>query len=156
MQLTRATDYAVRVMIHLAGLPPGSRVSREALARAGEIPAHFLSKILQALVRAGLIASQRGVAGGFSLTRRPDEVTMLEVVEAIQGPIWLNQCVDPAQPCARQDWCAAHVAWVEAQAAVSKILGAASLARLARESAARRNNGARSCVLSEADRKSVV
>ncbi len=137
-------------MIHLAGLPPGSRVSREVLARAGEIPAHFLSKILQALVRAGLITSQRGVSGGFTLTRRPDEMTMLEVVEAIQGPIWLNQCVDPAQPCARQSWCAAHVVWVEAQEAVTKILGGATLTALARESTARRDQNAFPfCVLAE-------
>jgi DNA-binding IscR family transcriptional regulator len=60
---------------------------------------------------------------------------MLEVVEAVQGPIWLNPCVDPGQPCTRQGWCGAHRLWVEAQAAVAKVLGGATLIELAAESA---------------------
>lgn len=150
MQLTRASDYAVRVMIHLAGLPPGSRVSREVLAEAGDIPAHFLSKIMQTLARAGLIVSHRGVTGGFSLARPAGELTMLEVVEAVQGPIWLNQCVNPGQPCRRQGWCAAHRLWVEAQDAVIRVLRSATLEDLARESAERGSDTeVRPCALGE-------
>jgi len=138
MQLTRAADYAVRVMIHLAGLPSGSRASRENLAQMGQIPIHFLGKILQSLTRAGLIASHRGATGGFSLLRRADELTLLDVIEAIEGPLWLNQCVDPSQPCARQGWCEAHRLWVEAQEAMVKVLRSACLTDLARDSAANR------------------
>ena len=135
MQLTRAADYAVRVMILLAGLPPGSRTSREELAQAALIPSHFLSKILQSLTRGGLIASYRGAAGGFSLLKRPDGLTMFEVIEVIEGPLWLNQCVDPGQGCARQGWCAAHSLWVEAQDAVTRVLRSATLQDLAQRSA---------------------
>ncbi len=70
MQLTRAADYAVRVMIHLASLPVGTVVSKTLLAKATEAPESFLSKILQMLARAGLIRAQRGVVGGFSLLPR--------------------------------------------------------------------------------------
>lgn len=136
MQLTHAADYAVRVMMLLAGLPPGSRTSRRELARAGQIPSHFLSKILQALARGGLVASFRGTAGGFSLLKNPDELTMLDVIEVIEGPMWLNQCVDPGQECARQSWCAAHGLWVDAQSAVVQLLRSATIAELMERSAA--------------------
>jgi Rrf2 family protein len=134
MQLTRAADYAVRVMILLAGLPSGSRTSREELAQASQVPSHFLSKILQSLARGGLIASYRGASGGFSLIRKPADLTMLDVIRVIDGPMWMNQCVDPAQGCQRQSWCAALGLWVEAQRAVEKILTSASLDELARRS----------------------
>ena len=71
MQLTRAADYAVRVMIHLAKLPDGTRVNRDGLAEAADVPTHFLSKVLQILVRARLIAAHRGTSGGFSLAIPP-------------------------------------------------------------------------------------
>ena len=134
MQLTRAADYAVRVMIHLSTLPPGTRVSRENLAAAGDVPAHFLGKILQSLVRGRLINSHRGVTGGFSIHCDPEQTTMLQVLEVIEGPLFLNSCVNPAQICARQSWCAAHRLWAEAQRQVGVVLSSASLAQLARES----------------------
>src|ERR1039457_4791992 len=90
MQLTRAADYAVRVMIHLAGLPPDTRASRAELAVAAECPEQFLSKVLQSLTRARLVVSHRGNTGGFELPNIHRAATLLEVVEAIEGPIRLN------------------------------------------------------------------
>ena len=131
MQITRASDYAVRVMIHLAGLPPGSRVRHPELSRATDVSGHFLSKVLQQLVRSRLIQSQRGSGGGFALAVPPATVSLLEVVEAIEGPVRLNQCIDEGSSCDRKSWCPAHHVWAEAQAAVVKVLGAASMASLA-------------------------
>ena len=90
MQLTRAADYGVRVMIHLAGLPPGTRVSRSELSVAAECPEQFLCKVLQSLTRVGLVASHRGNTGGFELEEGRRDATLLEVVEAVEGPIRLN------------------------------------------------------------------
>ncbi len=132
MQLTRAADYAVRVMIHLAGLPPAARVQRAALAEATAVPESFMSKVLQALVRARLVASRRGVDGGFELTCPPDQVSLLDVVEAIEGPIQLNFCLMPGEPCERHTCCPAHSVWAEAQAAMTAVLKKASLADLAK------------------------
>ncbi len=132
MQLTRAADYAVRVMIHLAGLPPATRVQRAALAQAGDVPESFMSKVLQALVRARLITSRRGVDGGFELMCSPETVSLLDVVEAIEGPIQLNFCLTPGDPCARHTSCPAHNVWAEAQAAMTTVLKRASLADLAK------------------------
>jgi Rrf2 family protein len=131
MQLTRAADYAVRVMIHLFGQPPHTRASRAELAEAAECPEQFLSKVLQSLTRAGLVASHRGNTGGFELPVSRQEVTLLEVVEAIEGPVCLNLCLTADDDCIRQGWCPAHPVWADAQRAMLEILRAATIRELA-------------------------
>lgn len=131
MQLTRAADYGVRVMIHLAAAVPGSRYSLPDLARATEAPESFLSKVLQALAHAGLISSRRGHAGGFVLTPRGGVSTMREVIEAVDGPVRLNTCLIPGRTCQRKSWCPAHPVWVRAQKAMLEVLDQARIAELA-------------------------
>lgn len=131
MQITRASDYAVRVMIHLAGLPLSSTVRQSELSKATEVSGHFLSKVLQQLVRAGLIRSQRGAGGGYALAISAASVSLLDVVEAIEGPVRLNQCTEEGPSCNRKSWCPAHQVWIEAQAAVLEVLGSNSMATLA-------------------------
>src|SRR3974377_1545064 len=93
MQLTRAADYAVRVMVQLAASPTEKRVLLPELAAATDAPESFLSKVLQALSRAGLIDSKRGHTGGFLISNRGRGASMLDVIEAIDGPISLNLCL---------------------------------------------------------------
>jgi Rrf2 family protein len=135
--LTRAADYAARVMIHLATLPSGTRVQRTVLAEATDVPDSFLSKVLQGLVRARLVASRPGVNGGFELVSDPEKVTLLDIVEAIDGQIALNICVSSADRCERQPGCVAHAVWAEAQEAVVRVLKSANLANLAEQAASR-------------------
>ncbi len=142
MQLTRAADYAVRVMIHLAGLPPGTRASRGELAREAECPEQFLSKVLQSLTRAGLVISHRGNTGGFELLEAHRGTSLLDVVQAIEGPVRLNLCLTSDHACGRQESCPAHGVWVEAQEAMLSVLQSASIGHLAKEVAARSGNGA--------------
>lgn len=137
MQLTRAADYAVRVMIHLATLPPATRVCRSSLAVSAEVPLHFLSKVLQVLARARLIVAHRGTSGGFALAKSPEQISLFTIVEAVEGPLQLNVCTSGAG-CGRQGWCPAHLVWVEAQAALTQVLKNASLAKLAAETAGAR------------------
>jgi Rrf2 family protein len=139
MQLTRAADYAVRVMVHLAGKPVGSRATRNELATSGDAPEHFLSKILQSLSRSGLITSHRGMAGGYALAKAPDDITLLDVVEAMEGPLLLNVCLAEGPSCERKDWCSVHVVWAEAQEALEKVLRAATIASLSRDATAARH-----------------
>ena len=134
MQLTRGADYAVRIMIHLATLPENERVLLPALAAAANAPASFLSKVLQALTRAGLISSRRGQLGGFEMLPRGRQASVLEVVEAIDGPIRLNVCVQLGASCGRKSWCPAHPVWQLAQAAMIDVLRSASIADLAANS----------------------
>ena len=127
-------------MIHLAGMPPDTRASRAELAAAAECPEQFLSKVLQNLTRAGLVLSHRGNTGGFELPDNHRSATLLEVVEAIEGPLRLNVCLTSARACTRQEWCPAHDVWVKTQAAVAGVLRDSTIAELAREAAARRES----------------
>jgi Rrf2 family protein len=133
MQLTRAADYAVRVMIRLAGSPNEERVFLPTLALATDAPESFLSKVLQALSRAGLISSRRGQSGGFQISPRGRTASMLEVIEAIDGPICLNVCLVSGRSCHRKAHCVAHPVWVRAQEAMASVLSAATIAELASE-----------------------
>ncbi len=140
MQLTRAADYGIRVMIHLAGPPTEARVSLPALAEAADAPESFLSKVMQALSRAGLISSRRGQSGGFQISPRGRAASMLEVIEAIDGSICLNVCLVSGRSCHRKAHCPAHPVWEEAQKAMLDVLSGARIAELA--TAARPANGA--------------
>ncbi|MBZ5725459.1 MAG: Rrf2 family transcriptional regulator [Acidobacteriia bacterium] len=131
MQLTRAADYAIRVMIHLAGLPQGARASRAELAGVAECPEQFLSKVLQSLTRSGLVNSHRGNTGGFELPRIHRTASLLQVVEAIEGPIRLNICLDSERSCQRQDNCPSFPIWAEAQQALVNVLKSATIGELA-------------------------
>ena len=133
MQLTRAADYAVRVMIHLAGKPAGTRTSRVELATAAECPAQFLAKVLQNLTRAGLVVSHRGNTGGFELPETHRSASLLQVVEAIEGPIRLNVCLDADRTCNRQACCPAHPVWAEAQKGLIEVLQRSTICQLADE-----------------------
>jgi len=133
MQLTRAADYGVRVMIQLAAPPANGRVSLPSLARATDAPESFLSKVLQALSRAGLITSRRGQSGGFRITPRGSAASMREVIEAIDGSICLNVCLAPRRSCARKARCPAHPVWVRAQQAMLDVLSGTSVAAMAAE-----------------------
>lgn len=138
MQLTRAADYAVRVMIHMAGLPPGTRASRSELAEAVECPEQFLSKVLQSLTRSGLVVSHRGNTGGFELPGGRRAATVLEVVEALEGRIRLNVCLTSDHSCTRQAWCPAHAVWMEAQESLVAVLQKATIHELAGQVEARK------------------
>ena len=131
MQLTRAADYAVRVMIFLASLAPGERASLAAVVKATGAPDSFLSKVLQGLTRAQLITSRRGPMGGFEITSSGLCASMRDVVEAIDGSINLNVCLSERRSCPRKDWCPAHPVWVKAQEAFLEVLGSAMIVDLA-------------------------
>ncbi len=138
MQLTRAADYAVRVMIHLATLPANERTLLPALARGTGTPESFLSKVLQALCRAGFIASRRGQSGGFEMLPAGRQASIREVIEAIDGPICLNVCLVSGASCSRKPYCPAHPIWVRAQEAMLGVLNTATVAGLALEAVAPR------------------
>jgi Rrf2 family protein len=138
MQLTRAADYGVRVMIHLATLPAHQRARLPSLARATGAPESFLSKVLQALCRAGFLASRRGQSGGFEMLPSGRKASVRTVIEAIEGPICLNLCLVHGASCSRKSNCPAHPVWVRAQEAMLGVLNTATVADLAIEAVAPR------------------
>lgn len=133
MQLTRAADYALRVMVCLADAPKNERLFLPQLALAADAPESFLSKVLQALTRSGFINSRRGQCGGFAISPRGMRANVREVIEAIDGPIRLNVCLSPGPSCERKHWCPVHPVWARAQRAMLEVLESANVAELAQQ-----------------------
>lgn len=138
MQLTREGDYAVRVVVDLAGRPRGHVVRTEDLALATGVPRAYLAKIIQALVRATLVRTRQGPAGGVSLGRDPAGITLRQMVEAVEGPIHLNRCLVRAGECPRDAFCAVHPVWARIQAVLIRELEAVTARDLADATAAGR------------------
>lgn len=127
LRLTSAADYAIRAMIHLACLPDGGVALRSEIAEAQYIPTSFMAKILRSLVRARLLRSSRGVNGGFSLARPAAEINMLEIVEAIEGPLALTDCVPSPTGCGWSMDCPASSVWLKVQDSIKDTLRATTL-----------------------------
>lgn len=132
-QLSRAGDYAVRAAVFLATDPHRPTRSITDIAHAENVPENFLRKIIQSLIRAKLVRSVRGIHGGVVLAKKPEQTSLLEVVEAIEGPLALNKCVLGPGECDRQSWCPVHTVWCEAQEKLLTILRSKTLADLAKD-----------------------
>lgn len=115
MQITRQADYAVRAVLHLAKLKNGERAATSSVAQEQHIPASFLAKIISQLSIAGLLHTSRGARGGVTLARDPRDISLLEVVEAIDGPIQLHVCVAQGGVCAFEAHCPIRSVWCELQ-----------------------------------------
>jgi Rrf2 family protein len=122
MQITRQADYAIRAVRYLAKQAPNQRSATSKVADEMKIPPSFLAKIISQLSIAGLLHTSRGARGGVTLARAAGEISMLDVVEAIDGPIKLNECVGDPTNCTFSDDCLAHPIWEEVQATLVKRL----------------------------------
>lgn len=121
MLVTRETDYAVRTVLYLAR-QDGRMVSVTEIAHAMHIPKSFLAKLLQRLVRSHILASSRGAKGGFLLARKPSEISLLSIVEAVQEPAGINVCAIDSNRCKLSSSCAVHPVWVDIRKEVEKRL----------------------------------
>ena len=115
MQITRQADYAVRAVLHLARAGNMERAATSTIAKQQNIPPSFLAKIISQLSIAGLLHTARGARGGVTLAREPKEITLMEVVEAIDGPIQLNECVQATGICSLEDNCPVRAVWCDTQ-----------------------------------------
>ena len=114
MQITRQADYAVRAVLHLARTGD-TRTATSMIAEEQRIPPSFLAKIISQLSIAGLLHTSRGARGGVTLARDAKDITLLEVVEAIDGPIQLNECVADNGNCSFEADCPLRPVWCDAQ-----------------------------------------
>lgn len=115
MQITRQADYATRAVLYLARNRNGKRVATSQVAKEQQIPSSFLAKIISQLSIAGLLHTSRGAHGGIALARNPEQITLLQVIEAIDGPIHLNICVGKEGVCSFEDNCPIQLVWCDAQ-----------------------------------------
>ena len=130
MRLTRAAEYAVRCIVYLAGNGHGKVVGRVKIAKAMDIPEQFLGKIAQQLARSGFIKIIQGSKGGYRLLLPPEKITLLDVVEAVTGEIFLNDCVMRPESCFRTSGCSIHRIWEKAREQLRNTLREATFAKM--------------------------
>lgn len=134
-RLSRITDYGIVLMAHLAGRAAGEVHAAREVAQETHLPHPVVSKILKSLAREGLLVSHRGAKGGFSLARDPAEITVPEMITALEGPISLTECASHRGACAQESSCDVREPWQRINSAVENALANISLADLASRSA---------------------
>jgi Rrf2 family protein len=115
MQITRQADYAARAVLHIARAGNNQQISTRHVATEQNIPSAFLPKIISQLSIAGILRTSRGARGGIRLAREPKNITLLEVIEAIDGPIALNVCVQEKEACLFENNCPLQTVWCDVQ-----------------------------------------
>lgn len=130
MRLTRATDYAVRVLVLLAAREPGARITREEIVRNTGVSSAFLKKIIQILAQHGLVSARPGAHGGCSLAQPADRISILRVVESIDGPIRISECLRDASICSRTKACSLRSVIAQLQKQIVDVLDGTTVASM--------------------------
>ncbi|HRI13945.1 MAG TPA: Rrf2 family transcriptional regulator [Verrucomicrobiota bacterium] len=130
MQVTRASEYAMLGLLALARRPLDTVAMVDAIAQEEGVPATFLGKIFQSLAKVGILRSARGSGGGFALLRSPETITVLEVIEAVEGPIAFQRCLEPESDCTHKGGCALCGLFTEAQDRVKEVFARTTVAQL--------------------------
>jgi len=132
MQIPRRVDYGLRAVIYLSGQDPEKCCSIAEIAKQQGVPRKFLEKIIQDLIRGGLIKSKRGACGGYALARAAETISFSDVIEAIEGPIAVNACMDESLGCAQMPRCTMIGVWSELQRKINEVLSGTTIAGLKR------------------------
>ena len=130
--IKRETDYAVRTVLHLATVGEGANVQVRDVADQRRLPLSFVRRIVARLSSSGILETTRGMGGGIRLARPPAEITMLDVVRAMEGSVSLNPCVFEPHFCPLAEGCPAQRAWSDATSILESHLASVDFAALAR------------------------
>jgi Rrf2 family protein len=129
LELSRKSDYALRAVIYLARISPERYGRVSEIAKAKDIPQAFLAQILPLLANRGVVKSQQGAHGGYALARAPEEITFLEVIESVEGPLKLNKCVEGHHDdCTILESCEMLHVWNQAQGQMVGFLRSVTMA----------------------------
>jgi len=132
LQISRKIDYGLRAMIFLASTAGTNVVPFREIAKAMHIPEDFLAKILKTLVDGALVRSVRGAHGGYALAKPSSEISFLDIIEAIEGPVQLNVCLSEAKDgCGYTQSCTMHGIWQQGQERMLEVYRASKLDKLA-------------------------
>lgn len=118
MQITRQAEYAIKIMLELASHPMGEVLSSRSIADRQDIPEDFLKKTVKLLALKGLVTTQRGVQGGVRLGKPANQVTLADVIAAVDGPLALNVCLTPGYQCPNKPVCPVSGVLMRAQNAM--------------------------------------
>ena len=132
IRLSKETDYGIVLLTHLAADPQRVSSSARELARETHLPLPMVSKILKLLTRREILRSQRGVKGGYRLARQPGEISVAEIISAMEGPIALTECVGAPGDCRHEPLCPVRVNWQTISHAVRQALEGIALTDMAR------------------------
>jgi len=130
MQITRQTDYAIRCVLYLSRADDRI-VMVDEIAQEMGIPKSFLAKILQKLAKSGMLQSFRGVQGGFKLAKKTRQISLLDVIAAIQGAPAMNKCAVDKKTCHLSNVCTIHPVWLELRTKVEQHLRKITFEKLA-------------------------
>ncbi len=133
MQITREGDYGIRSILYLSRQPFKKISFVNEISEEYKIPRSFLAKILQKLVKARIVRSYRGVKGGFSLAKQARDISLLDVLEAIEGKMHVNLCLMDKKKCNFSKQCPVSSVWLNVQTKVSDILKKTTFDELARQ-----------------------
>jgi Rrf2 family protein len=127
----RHTDYAARIVLHLACLPEGTQVTADEISRTRLLPPSFIRRIVGRLAAAGILRTTRGAGGGVTLARPPGEISLFDVVAAMEGGVTINACVDTPRACPLAEACPVQRAWTGVTRSLEAELAAVRFDRLA-------------------------
>src|SRR4029079_14716681 len=130
IRITKQTDYGIVLLTHLAGNPERQYNAPELAADEG-LPLPMVSKILKLLARDGLLVSHRGVKGGYGLARPASEITMASIIDALEGPIAITECIDTGGDCSHEPLCKVRSNWHRINEALRQALEGITLAEMA-------------------------
>jgi len=130
MQIPRKIEYALRAMIHLADVPEGVANGNQ-IAEHEHIPKYFLEKVIRDLMRSGLVRSRRGPGGGYQLGRPADTISFKDIIEAVEGPINLNVCLEGTSTCSLQPRCRMFRVWEHGQRVLLEVFSETNLQQIA-------------------------
>jgi Rrf2 family transcriptional regulator, iron-sulfur cluster assembly transcription factor len=130
---SRQCEYAIQAVLYLALQPEGKQVPTNALTRKLKIPYHFLGKIMQSLTRKGLLRSEKGPKGGFSLALPAEDITLFHIVDAVDGAAFTRTCVLGFPECSGKNPCAVHEAWGAQRDQIYQMLVSRNIAEMARD-----------------------
>jgi len=128
--IRRNTDYALRAMVHLAKNYSGESISTRVISEREDISYQIACKLMQKMNEVGLVTSTMGPKGGFTLSKEPSKINLLEIIEAVQGPLTVNRCFAEEEPCPRKDLCPLSGKMREMQDYIVGFLSDATLADL--------------------------
>ena len=136
LRVSKLTDYATVVMTVLAGIAAtqgaDAVISAQELGVRAHLESPTVSKLLKQLAHAGLVASSRGVNGGYRLARAAERITIAEIVTAMEGPIGMTECSAHAGLCGHEPHCGVRVNWQRINQAIAQALGSVTLADMVR------------------------
>lgn len=132
MLYSNACEYAIRALTYLAQTPPGQLTLLNDIAKTEDLPPAFLGKILQDLVRAGILRSARGPTGGYALAYPPAEITLLDIKEVVEGTAELERCAVGLNPCSDETPCPLHDTFKPLRQAIRRYLEETTVEELVR------------------------